>query len=192
MQIARILEGDDVDEGHFHRFWEKVVFLAQETFKLAPDRPQDMDPTSTDFVFHGLLQLRAPLNALKVALRRNPKWAEHPDANGNYPLHHVVMRRPFRVKDVKLIRELIRAAGKKNNDGDAPIFIAIRDRMGWEEGLNEIVKANTDILALTDSVTGLYPCLLAASLSGKVTVNTTYQLLCAKPYLVKEALTNHE
>ena len=192
MQIARILKGEEVTgDNHFDRFWEKVVYLARESFKLSSDASKDLDPTSTDYVFHGLLHLRAPLNTLKVALRRNPHWAAIPDANGNFPLHHVVIRRPFRVKDKDLISELIQAcpeaAGKKNSDGNAPIFIAIRDRMGWDEGLGMIANANTDVLSQTDSDTGLYPFLLAASLSGRVAVNTSFQLLCANPYLVKEA-----
>jgi hypothetical protein len=192
MQIARILEGDEVNEGHFERFWEKVEFLARESFKLSPACPEDIDPSTTDYILHGLVHLRAPLNTMKVALKRNPKWASYADRDGNYPLHHVVIRRPFRVKDIDLIAELIRAfpeaAGKRNSEGHTPIFIAIRDRMVWGEGLEEIVKANTDVLATNDQETGLYPFLLAASLGGRVAVNTTYQLLCAKPYLVKDSL----
>jgi ankyrin repeat protein len=191
MQIARILQGEDVQSGHFDRFWEKVEFLARESFKQCSACPKDIDPTTTNYVLHGLMNLRAPLTALKVAIKRNPEWASYADADGNYPLHHVVIRRPFRLKDTELITELIHAypaaAGKRNNEGNAPIFIAVHDRMVWEEGLGKLVKADTDILAATDKETGLYPFLLAASLSGRVAVNSTYQLLSAKPHLVKEA-----
>lgn len=192
MQIARILQGDEVNEGHFDRFWEKVEYLARESFKLSPAYPEGIDQSTTDYVLHGLVHLRAPLNTMKVALKRNPKWASFADKDGNYPLHHVVIRRPFRVKDVELITELLQAfpeaAGKRNNRGSSPIFIAIHDRMAWEEGLEIIVTANTDVLGTTDQETGLYPFLLAASLSGRVAVNTTYQLICAKPHLLKEAV----
>ena len=92
-----------------------------------------------------------------------------------------------------MIRELLQiypeAAGKLNNEGHAPIFIAIRNRMVWEEGMEVIANANTDVLATTDKDTGLYPFLLAASLSGRVAVNTTYHLLSAKPYFLKDAMT---
>jgi hypothetical protein len=100
------------------------------------------------------------------------------------------------VKDIELITELLRAypeaAGRTNSEGNAPLFIAIHDKMAWEDGLGELVKANTDVLATFDKETGLYPFLLAASLSGRVAVNSTYQLLCAKPYLVKEALGSQQ
>eukprot|EP00529_Nitzschia_sp_RCC80_P018606 CAMPEP_0113475664 /NCGR_PEP_ID=MMETSP0014_2-20120614/19241_1 /TAXON_ID=2857 /ORGANISM="Nitzschia sp." /LENGTH=501 /DNA_ID=CAMNT_0000368599 /DNA_START=395 /DNA_END=1901 /DNA_ORIENTATION=+ /assembly_acc=CAM_ASM_000159 len=144
------------------------------------------------YIFHGLLDLRAPLNALKVALKIHPEWASVPDADGNYPLHLVVKRRPFRVKDSELIRAIInaypQAAQKKNNEGDMPLHLAIKDRMVWEEGLSDIVEANVDILQTSDIKTGLYPFMLAAALDGRVAVNTTYQLLIKKPFLVKGAL----
>lgn len=193
LQIARILKGCEVNEGLFDRFWEKVEFLARESFKLSPACPANIDPSSSDYIFHGLMHLRAPLDAMKVALKRNPKCASFADVDGNFPLHHVVIRRPFRIKDIELIRELLQiypeAAGKLNNEGHAPIFIAIRNRMVWEEGMELIANANTDVLATTDKDTGLYPFLLAASLSGRVAVNTTYHLLSAKPYFLKDAMT---
>lgn len=193
MQIARILEGDEVNEGHFDRFWEKVVFLAREAFKQAPSCPSDLDPDSTQYGLHGLIHLRAALNTLKVAIKRHPEWAAVPDGDGNYPLHLIVQRRPFRLKDVEVIGELLKAypeaAGRRNNNNDAPIFIAIRDRMAWEEGLRDIVSANTDILGTTDPETGLYPFLLASSLDGRVAVNTSYQLLCERPDLVNGAIS---
>lgn len=197
MAIARILEGDEVNEEHFERFWEKVEYLVCGTFKLSPMCPPDIDPTTTDYLLFGLIHLRAPINTMKVALKRNPAWAAHADVEGNYPLHHVVIRRPFRIKDIELISELVKAypqaAGKRNNEGCTPLFLAIHGKMVWEEGLGEIVKADTDVLASRDKETGLYPFLLAASEGGRVAVNTTYQLLCAKPHLVKDALkTNFE
>lgn len=194
MQIARILKGDEeVNEGHFDRFWQKFEFLARESFRQSPARLDDLDPSnSSDYILHGLLHLRAPLNALKVAVKLRPQSAAVPDANGNYPLHNVIIRRPFRVKDIELIKELLvafpGAAGKKNKAGDFPIYIAIRDRMGWEEGLGDIVHANVDVLATADMETGLCPFLLAASLGGRVAVNSTFALLSLKPHLVKWAI----
>lgn len=184
MQIARILKGDDVNESHFDRFWEKVVFLANEGFYQSPYCPADLSPDSSNFALHGLIRLRAPLNLIKVALRRHPEWASVADVDGNYPLHVLVMRRPFRVKDKEIIEMLLqeypKAAGEKNNAGDSPIFIAIRDKMAWEEGLKEIVQANTDILGTRDTETGLYPFLLASSSDGRVAVETSYLLLCER------------
>lgn len=192
MQIARILEGEEVNERHFDRFWEKLVFLTREAFKQSPSCPEDLDPESTRFGLHGLLHLRGNLQTMKVAIKRHPEWAAVPDSDGNYPLHLIVERRPFRLKDVEVIGELLKAypeaAGKRNDFGDAPVSIAIRVRMAWEEGLRDIVNTNTDVLGSIDSETGLYPFLLAASLGGRVAVNTSYQLLCERPDLVKGAI----
>lgn len=201
MTVAQILRGKKAweDNAHFQRFWAKVEFLAMEAFKLSAACPAkvarqgNVGCDTRPYMLHGLLDLRAPLNALKVAICFYPEWASVADAEGNYPLHHVVKRRPFRVKDVELIRDLIRAypqaAGIKNRQGDAPIHMAIRDRMAWKEGLGDIVDADVDVLQKVDSKTGLFPFMLAASLGGRVAVNTTYQLLLAKPYLIKGAIT---
>jgi hypothetical protein len=194
MAIARILEGEQVNDGHFCRFWEKVEFVVCESYRLCPQCPkQQVDEASFKlYLLHGLINLRAPLNIMKVALKINPAFAAQVDADGNYPLHHVVIRRPFRIKDIEILSVLIaaypEAASKRNHEGQAPIFIALRDRMGWEEGLEVIVKADTEILASTDTETRLYPFLLAACADGRVAVNSTYNLLCAKPHLIKEGI----
>lgn len=212
MQIARILKGDEVHEGHFDRFWGKVEFLAIEAFRqssgvIREKKENDSQhatidavtpaPTTSknygsDYILHGLLELRAPLNALIVAIKLFPECASVADARGNFPLHSVISQRPFRAKDVEIIRELLEVqpaiAAKKNHVGDAPIFVAIRERMAWGDGLGNLVDAHPEILESTDTQTGLYPFLLAASLSGKVAINTTYQLLCKQPDLVKETL----
>jgi hypothetical protein len=191
MQIARILNGEDVQDDHFQRFWAKLEYIASESFKLSPECPTNY-ANDQDLVLLGLLNLRARINAVKVALKWNPEWARIPDGNGNYPLHLMVIRRPYRLKDIEVISELIQAYPdatlKRNNDGHAPIFLAIRDKMAWEEGLNKLVEANPEVLSFQDRETGLYPFLLAASEGGTVAVNTTYQLLTAKPYLVKDAM----
>lgn len=192
LQVARILEGDDVNDDHFERFWAKCTYLAIESFKQSSGCPSGLGENELpNYVLHGLMDLKAPLNCMKMAIKINPSWASYADVDGNYPLHHVVIRRPFRVKDVELIRFLLlaypTAAAMANNAGDAPIHIAIRNRMMWEEGLGDIVHADVDVLGVPDAQSGLYPFLLSATLSGRVAVNTTYHLLLAKPYLVKDA-----
>jgi len=221
MQIARILNieasGSDVvtatttTDSHFKRFWNKVEFLAIESFRIiisssSPSPNGDNNNKIknneelllSNYVLHGMFELRSPLNAIKVALKLNPKLASYPDMDGNYPLHHAVIRRPFRVKDKDLIEELLTAdptvAAKRNNAGDAPVHIAIRDRMVWEEGLCKLVNAggsdgdgDGDVLGFPDPQTGLYPFLQCASVGGHVCVNNTFCLLIAKPDLVKGA-----
>lgn len=204
MQIARILEGDTVNDRHFDRFWEKCKFLAIHTFKLSDACPKELVDCEDDdvgselhkYVLHGLLNLKSPIQLIKTAIKVNPDWTKHADADGNYPLHLIVQRRPFRVKDVEVIRELLQAypeaAEMRNKDNDLPIHIAIRERMVWEEGVRDIANANTEMLGILDNQNHLYPFLLAATLGGRVAVNTTYQLLLAKPHLVKEAIGNNE
>ena len=202
MQIAQILKGESVDSEHFDRFWNKCTFLAMYSFKMSAACPpalaekdgfedEQVEQELYKYVVHGMLDLKAPLNMLKTAVKLHPDWARQADFEGNYPLHHVIIRRPFRVKDVQLIRELLQAypeaASKRNKAGDLPLHIAIRDRMVWEEGLDEIVKAYPDALNAAEADSKLYPFLLAASLGGKVAVNTTYQMLLVKPHLVKDA-----
>jgi len=205
---------------HFDRFWEKVIFLARVAFfqqsslsssasMLQQQKQEDDDdieiattsnpimipqPIFDDgslYGLHGLFLLRAPINAIKVAILLHPEWVEIPDEEGNYPLHVIILRRPFRLKDGEIIQMLLetfpQAAGLQNKAGDTPIVLALRGRMNWEDGLNSIVRANPGLLGTRDPHTGLYPFLLAASLGGAVAINTSYQLLCEQPDLLVEA-----
>lgn len=199
MQIARILLGtqsqiEEVIGENFKRFIRKVEFLAIERFKLSSACPNPQETRSevlSKYLLHGLLDLKAPLHALLLTLKLHPEAASYPDKQGNYPIHKAVMRRPFRLKYTKLLREILQAhpeaAGKRNKDGDAPIHIAIRERMAWKDGLSVIVESNCDALGLLDRETGLYPVLLCASLGGNVAVNTAFCLLTAKPDIVVNA-----
>jgi len=189
MQVARILKGEIVDEGHFKRFWEKVVLMATTAFRLSPTYSPEMEDDIEKYALHGLQYLRAPLKMQQVAIKLHPEWVSVADNEGNYPLHNVVIRRPFRIHDVQLIKTLVasypEAASKQNTRGDSPIFIALRERMAWDAGVKALVSAQPDILSSMDRETGLYPFLLAASLDGKVAVETTFQLLSAKPHVAK-------
>ena len=200
MQIARILKGDhsrdDEEPGKlFTRFMDKVNFLAIECFKLSSACPTPLEEPREEivskYILHGLLDMRAPLNAILLSLKLHPESASYPDTKGNFPLHYAVSRRPFRVKYTKLLRELLKAypeaAGTRNAAGDAPIHIAIRERMAWEDGFSEVVAKDCDVLGLCDRQTGLYPFLLCASLGGNVAVNNAFCLLTAKPDLVRNA-----
>ncbi|KAL3944206.1 MAG: hypothetical protein SGBAC_001703 [Bacillariaceae sp.] len=189
MQVARILKGETVEEGHFKRFWEKVVLMATTAFKLSPTYSREMKNDVERYTLHGLQFLRAPLKIQQIAIKLHPEWVSAVDSEGNYPLHNVVIRRPFRTKDVSLIKDLLAAypgaASKQNIRGDAPIFIALRERIAWDAGVEALVEAQPEILSSMDRKTNLYPFLLAAFLDGKVAVETTYQLLCANPHVAK-------
>jgi hypothetical protein len=139
---------------HFVRFWEKVTFLAQvavqqssssslsSSSSSSSSSQQDNDETDTTTTsipatrlllepaadvsceLHGMFLLRAPINAIKAAIMTHPHWARFPDRDGNYPLHVVVLRRPFRIKDGEVVDLLLRtfpeAAGLRNTAGDCP------------------------------------------------------------------------
>jgi ankyrin repeat protein len=178
----------------FRRFLSKVYFLAMQSFKLSsacPNPLQAGEEKLSNYILHGLLDLKAPLNAILMALKLNPDLASYPDVEGNFPLHHAVIRRPFRVKYTKLLRELLiaypKAAGRRNAAGDSPVHIAIRERMAWEDGLDQIVATDCSVLGLPDQQTGLHPYLLCASLGGNVAVNSVFCLLLAKPDLLMDA-----
>eukprot|EP00526_Cylindrotheca_closterium_P018268 CAMPEP_0113614734 /NCGR_PEP_ID=MMETSP0017_2-20120614/7327_1 /TAXON_ID=2856 /ORGANISM="Cylindrotheca closterium" /LENGTH=366 /DNA_ID=CAMNT_0000523927 /DNA_START=76 /DNA_END=1176 /DNA_ORIENTATION=- /assembly_acc=CAM_ASM_000147 len=189
LQLVRILKGEKVEENHFTKFWEKVLLMATTAFKLSPNYSPDIEADFENYGLHGLQFLRAPLQLQQVAIKLHPEWVSVADSEGNYPLHNAVIRKPIRIKDVKLIRDLAtaypEAASKRNTKGEEPIFIALRERMAWDAGIEALVKAQPEILSSIDSETGLYPFLLAASLDGKVALETTYQLLCANPHLAK-------
>ncbi|CAJ1954353.1 unnamed protein product [Cylindrotheca closterium] len=189
MQVARILKGETVEERHFKRFWEKVVLMATTAFKLSPTYSPEMNNDIERYALHGLQFLRAPLKTQQVAIKLHPEWVSVADSEGNYPLHNVIIRRPFRIKDIHLIKDLVavypEAASKRNARGDEPIFIALRERMAWDAGVEALVKAQPEILSSMDRETGLCPFLLAASLDGKVAVETTYQLLSENPHVAK-------
>merc|ERR1712224_1008575 len=105
--------GRMVNELHFTRFWNKIVYLAKERFRISSVCPEHIKSDDNDdellsrYILHGMLGLKSPLHTIQVALKVNPDWARYADTEGNYPLHHAVIRRPYRIKDVDLIRELL-------------------------------------------------------------------------------------
>ena len=199
LRIAKILRGqkDEEDEKpFFSKFLQKMNFLAIETFRLSPMCPnpeESREEIISKYILHGLLDMKAPLDAILLALKLRPELASAADKGGNYPLHHAVARRPFRVKYTKLLRELRlahpEATVRRNSEGMAPIHTAIRERMAWDDGLGELLATeNCEAqLGLRDPQTGLDPVLLCASLGGKVAVNNVFCMLVAKPDLVKQA-----
>lgn len=188
LAITRLLKGENVQDGHFKRFWEKLEYFVLESFQRSPYCPKDTDSNDTSFLIHGLLQFQPHfLNTYRVALTQRLDSFAVVDAEGNYPLHRAILLDLFGPFISEILQAYPEAASVQNKDGDLPLFLAIRQRIAWKRGLEDIVNAATDILASQDKETGLFPFLLAASVDGDTAVDTTYQLLCAKPYLVREA-----
>lgn len=190
MAVGRILDTEEdaaTSGSHFERFWKKAEFLATEYFKQTLASPKDAQD-HRQFAVHGLIQCNVSINMFKLALKINPEWMLAADASGNLPLHLLVEKRPYRLKEKEAIVAAIEAApqtaGIPNAGGDTALVLAIRNKIPWENGLDELLKAATAVVNRRDTVTGLFPFQLAASVGGKVAIDTTYHLLCTKPDLI--------
>lgn len=68
-------------------------------------------------------------------------------------------------------------------NGQTPLAVALRqERIGWYNGLEELVMANPDALVERDSESGLYPFQLAACLDSEI--SQIYGLLRLRPDLL--------
>ena len=194
MAVARILKGehhhdddddDDRVEGHFLRFWQKAVFLATAD-QPAPD---DDNTTRERLVLHGLLQRQIVVKFYELALKWDPTLATvRAPSTGNLALHVLVERRPFRLKEKQAIEATLRAhptaASVRNGAGDLPLFLAIRNRMPFGNGVDLILAACRHSVTCRDPETNLLPFQLAAAVGGKVAVDNTFHLLLTQPDLL--------
>ena len=188
MIVARMIEGEEVSEGHFDRFWKKVEYLSRQYFYLTRDQSLPADDSS-DYTLHGLLLCNVAINMFKVALKRNPAYAWTPDNDGNLPIHKLLETRPYRLKEKDAIESVLRVApqtaSRANSAGDFPLLIAIRNRIPWENGVDKLLEIDSTVVYRRDPTTGLYPYLLAASIGGKFGVETTFHLLLSQPDLLQ-------
>jgi ankyrin repeat protein len=202
MSVARVLQDEisDDDDAPFERFWSKVEYLATEYYcytavksprmggpleRLHPQRNDD-----AQFVLHALLQNSVVLNHFKVALLKRPHFARVPDAcTGNLPLHRLVNDRPYRLKEREAMSDCLaafpEATGHANNSGDYPLFIAIRNKIPWDNGVDLLVRTNPFVIGRRDPSTGLLAFQLAAAVGGKVAVESCFQLLLTRPDLIE-------
>lgn len=188
MAVARILKGDQNvatrPEGHFLRFWSKAVFMA--TADQTPPLSTDANPER--MVLHGLLQRQILVNFYKLALAWDSTLAAVPSATGDLPLHVLVERRPFRLKEKEAIEATLQAnvaaANVRNDSGDLPLHIAIRNRMPFGNGVDLILEASRSSVMQRDTKTNLLPFQLAAAVGGKVAVDNTFHLLLTQPDLL--------
>ena len=185
MAVARLIKGETVEnaaEGHFGRFWAKVEFMA------TVDQPPTTEHNKERMVLHGLLQAQILVNFYKLALKWDPTLATVPLTRGDLPLHVLVERRPFRLKEKEAIeatlQEYPQAASVRNDNGDLPIFLAIRNKMPFGNGMDAILEASRSSVMQRDPETKLLPFQLAAAVGGKVAVDNTFHLLLTQPDLL--------
>lgn len=187
MAVARVLkddEDDEVTDGHFTRFWAKVQFMA------TADQPTTSQEQPRErMILHGLLKAQIRVNFYKLALKWDPTSATVASPQGgNLPLHVLVDRRPFRLKEKEAIEATLtaypQAAGVRNHDGDLPLFLAIRNKMPFDNGMDAILRASRSSVMERDPETNLLPFQLAAAVGGKVAVDNTFHLLLTQPDLL--------
>ena len=186
LAVGKMLKGRTVTEGHFERFWNKTEFMAKAFYQLriGDDALSNFD----DYIAHSLLFFDAPLNLIKIALIRNVDWARVIDSEGNTLLHLLVERRPYRLKELEALEFVIRgypgAVQVRNNNKQLPLFLAIRNKIPWENGLGEILRASPATVRCRDAETGLYPFQLTAAVGGPEGINSTFNLLCSLPEML--------
>lgn len=196
MCIARALKGhpdDKVSDSHFVRFWDKAEYLALQSFRQSetcPGKVKDTDKDPTELMIHALLQCDINVQMYKLALKLYPNGLSARNAHGDLPLHVLIQNRPFRLKERDAILATVAAfpdAAKLPNDqGENPLFIGIRNKVPWENGLDSLVAASPSIIETPDNETGLLPFQVAASVGGNVSVNTTFNLLTIRPDLLNK------
>jgi len=182
-------------EGHFERFWKKAAFLSTEYFYQSRSAPASRNSIRSNsleeeqddrYVLHGLLQCNVPINFVKVALRR--KCRHVPDKDGNTPLHRLLEDRPYRLKEKEAVQDFVKsypeATDQANHDGDVPLFVAIRNKIPYQQGLDALLSANRNVLRRRDGTTGLHPFQMAAATGGRYGLETTYHLLRTQPDLI--------
>jgi ankyrin repeat protein len=190
LAVGRLLkrgrqEKVDNEEGHWERFWAKASFLALEYHKLTTAYPTPPATITQDHVAHGLIHSSAPLNLLKIAFKLNANCARAVDRHGNTPLHLLVERRPYRLKEREALQSALQAfpeaAGISNRDGHPPLLLAIKNKIPFENGVCDILKSDMTVVSCQDTETHLVPFQLAAAVGGPEALNTTFSLLSALP-----------
>ena len=189
MQTRYILKGIKVNEKRFQEYWDKVILIATVAFKQSPNYSRKMEANIEQYTLHGLQFLRAPNSIQRVAAKLHPEYVSIADGKGNYPLHNAIReaagQNGMSLLDKEILSAFPEAAIKRNKKGCAPLFVAMRNGMTWEKGIKEFVLAHPESLFSIDHETGLCPFQFAASLNEDANMETSYQLLCANPSLLK-------
>jgi hypothetical protein len=185
LAVGKLLKGRPVEEGHWERFWAKASFLALEYYKLTTACPTPPERITQDYVAHGLIHSSAPLNLLKIAFKLRESCARAVDRNGDTPLHLLVERRPYRLKEREALQSALEAypeaAGMDNLDGHPPLLLAIKNKIPFENGVSDILRSDMTVVSRQDTETHLVPFQLAAAVGGPEALNTTFSLLSALP-----------
>lgn len=160
--VSRILNGEAVDIPSFEPFWCKVEYLAIFYFAMSTSCPENLPDETTvqDYVLNGMLLCNVPIDMIKVCLKLRPTAARFLDADGNLPLHVLVEKRPYPLKERELLEACLKsyssAASIRNHPGDVPLQIAIRNKIPISNGVDLLLLAFPNIARCRDSTTGLH------------------------------------
>lgn len=195
--------------------WNKAVLLLKAAYhhnsleKKLCTTSMSID-FSVDNILHAALALHAyiPSSIIPFILQKYPEQAFERDQFGRLPLSialsvHCSSTWSRREAIVQLLNINPNAARMPSTDGRQPLTIALKNGMTWNEGIEDLIKANPKSLhAIDETTSGLYPFMIAAcepapTRSGPIsesshndakTVETIYKLLRNAPDLV--ATTN--
>jgi ankyrin repeat protein len=196
MSVAQILQDGassaavDANEP-FERFWRKVEYLAAEYYCYTADKSPRMGgpleriharrDDDFKYILHSLLQTSVAINLFKVALLKRPHLARVRDRAGNLSLHRLVNDRPYRLKEREALADCLAAfplaADEANESGDYPLWIAIRNKIPWENGVDLLSHANPAAVAYRMKDSGLAAFQLASAVGGKVAIESCFRLL---------------
>lgn len=169
------------DEGHNSAYsdWQKCLLLLKEgAIDLYWESP-----------VHLLSALAVPIPVLLAcSMDLFPALILQRDKHGLLPLHHLILHLSWETTvmlQMILQREPSSACIDFPN-GSFPITMALQERMKWDEGLGDLMRAAPDILRTRDKSSHLYPVLMAASLDAEL--DTIFRMMRHCPEFIKHCL----
>lgn len=169
----------------------------------------------TSFPLHTLTavggdhKVQCPTVALWLATRLYPKELSHRNPRGDLPLHiaasvphewRSIPQQTLQLLPVGANQPVLalmadafpRAARIPDRRGRWAIHLAINAGKSFDTGMKRLIQAAPESLETIDPVTKLYPFLQAASHDSRATLTTVFELLCAKPDLVRPRQDNND
>ena len=183
---ANISVLDQHDEVAIH-LWAKCLLLLQEPIRhfVPPEDNDQLQQTFCSGLIHTISSLRVPvpfLLQMAVDLFQDQQIIQN-DETGLLPLHHILLaKHPYatqRLLDILLASNNAQYPLKQLQKA---LSIALKVGIKWDDGLEQIVMVNSDVLTVVDAHTNLVPAFLAASYNASV--DTIFNLLREEPHVV--------
>ena len=179
------------------KMMEKCLLFLRENVRTTTTSQQRIPS-----LLHTVVSLKVPVPILlQVSVNLFPEQITQCDDTGKYPLYHILKaNHPYATQ--QLIRILLHSKTSKNLKGgdNTPtgsklplhplhqiqecLALALEIGFSWEDGLRDILQANSDVLRTEDSQTGLVPACWAASCQNTA-LDTIFLLLLADPQVIQ-------